>query len=86
MPCLFPIDARGPCAVAIATEHIRTTVDNPGTKMAAGQEELRPLELMAQVVFKAWQDFTQRLQRLIFRFPFAGVVLVIAKLAGIRIQ
>lgn len=56
MPKLFPISARGPYAVAIATEHIRTPVENPGTKMAAGQEECRPLELMAQVVPAAFHD------------------------------
>lgn len=51
MPRLLPIGGRGPYAVGIATEHIRTPVAAVGDNNAAAPivDELWPLELMAQV-------------------------------------
>lgn len=49
MPRLLSVGGRGPYAVAITTEHIRTAVDVDGAKTSAKEEELWPLELMAQV-------------------------------------
>lgn len=46
MPKLLPVGGRGPFAVGIATEHIRT----PCPEMETFDEELWPLELMAQVL------------------------------------
>lgn len=45
MPRMLPIGGRGPYAVGIATEHIRAPV------ATSSEEELWPLELMAQVSF-----------------------------------
>lgn len=50
MPRLLPIGGRGPYAVAIATEHIRTAVDGDDAAIDASEKELWPLELMAQVM------------------------------------
>lgn len=49
MPRLLPIGARGPFAVAIATEHIRTAVAGKRGSTEPQSEELWPLEVMAQV-------------------------------------
>lgn len=49
MPRLLPIGARGPFAVAIATEHIRTAVAGKDASPEPQAEELWPLEIMAQV-------------------------------------
>ena len=49
MPRLLPIGARGPFAVAIATEHVRTAVAGKGASTEPQAEELWPLEVMAQV-------------------------------------
>lgn len=51
MPRMLPVGGRGPYAVGIATEHIRTPVAAPGEDGEAtpAEEELWPLELMAQV-------------------------------------
>lgn len=51
MPRLLPVGGRGPYAVGIATEHIRTPVAalGDGAKATASEEELWPLELMVQV-------------------------------------
>lgn len=49
MPRLLPVGARGPYAVAVATEHIRTAVAGKGASTEPQAEELWPLEVMAQV-------------------------------------
>ena len=52
MPRILPLGGRGPYAVGIATEHIRTPVPAVGEadgSAAPREEELWPLELMAQV-------------------------------------
>ncbi|CAM9150551.1 unnamed protein product [Scytosiphon promiscuus] len=52
MPRLLPMGGRGPYAVGIATEHIRTPVGDNSTNGACPDvEELWPLELMAQVFY-----------------------------------
>ncbi|CAM9163702.1 unnamed protein product [Pylaiella littoralis] len=53
MPRLLPVGGRGPYAVGIATEHIRTPVAalGDGAKATASEEELWPLELMVQVFY-----------------------------------
>lgn len=52
MPRMLPVGGRGPYAVGIATEHIRTPVatvgDGDGNAFPS-EEELWPLELMVQV-------------------------------------
>lgn len=50
MPRMLPIGGRGPYDVGIATEHIRTPVAAPvgDSEVAPAEEELWPLELMAQ--------------------------------------
>lgn len=53
MPKLLPVGGRGPYAVGIATEHIRTPSSGTsanGTGAADKEAELWPLELMAQVL------------------------------------
>lgn len=51
MPRILPVGGRGPYAVGIATEHIRTPVTavGEGAQTIPSEEELWPLELMAQV-------------------------------------
>lgn len=51
MPRLLPVGGRGPYTVGIATEHIRTPVSaaGEGPKATPSEDELWPLELMAQV-------------------------------------
>lgn len=54
MPRILPIGGRGPYAVGIATEHIRTPVATAGDgsdHASTSKEELWPLELMAQVSY-----------------------------------
>lgn len=53
MPKLLPVGGRGPYAVGIATEHVRTPSSGASTDEKDAQEkesELWPLELMAQVM------------------------------------
>lgn len=51
MPRILPVGGRGPYAVGIATEHIRTPVATvgEGAKATPSEEELWHLEVMAQV-------------------------------------
>lgn len=52
MPRMLPVGGRGPYAVGIATEHIRTPVAaavEGAQTTTPSEEELWPLELMAQV-------------------------------------
>ncbi|CAB1111999.1 unnamed protein product [Ectocarpus sp. CCAP 1310/34] len=53
LPRVLPVGGRGPYAVGIATEHIRTPVAAAGddAKSSPSEEELWPLELMAQVFY-----------------------------------
>lgn len=53
LPRVLPVGGRGPYAVGIATEHIRTPVAAVGddAKPSPSEEELWPLELMAQVIY-----------------------------------
>lgn len=54
MPRMLPLGGRGPYAVGIATEHIRTPVAAVGEvdgNATPSEEELWPLELMAQVSY-----------------------------------
>ncbi|CAM9464950.1 unnamed protein product [Hapterophycus canaliculatus] len=65
MPRLLPIGGRGPYAVGIATEHIRTPVAAVGDNFANGAapsvEELWPLELMALVFYPVEKSCVARL-------------------------
>lgn len=54
VPQILPVGGRGPYAVGIATEHIRTpvaTVSEGDGDSLPSEGEHRPLELMAQVIF-----------------------------------
>eukprot|EP00904_Undaria_pinnatifida_P013309 jgi/Undpi1/9108/HiC_scaffold_26.g11566.m1 len=61
MPRLLPIGTRGPYAVAIATEHIRTVVAGKDATAEPPVEELWPLEVMAQVFYPVEKTCTAKL-------------------------
>eukprot|EP00903_Cladosiphon_okamuranus_P017572 g16185.t1 len=64
MPRMLPLGGRGPYAVGIATEHIRTPVagvGEVGDNATPSEEDLWPLELMAQVFYPVEKSCVDKL-------------------------